>query len=98
MTTAAERKIKRERRKQQQAKLDRLRRIMRNCIVTIGILIAVLAFDVLMVGVLYENPMRSLEIIIIVASLAFGAWLFMKAFPEKENVPFDAATSQETWN
>lgn len=90
MTTARERKIRRERRKQKQAKLDKLRRIMRNCIVTIGILLSIMAFDVVMVGVLYENPYRSIEIIIAIASLGVGAWLFMKAFPEKENVPFDA--------
>lgn len=90
MTTARERKIRRERKKQKQAKLDRLRRIMRNCIVTIGILLVVMAFDVAMVGILYENPYRSLEIIIVIASLGVAAWLFMKAFPENENVPFDA--------
>lgn len=90
MTTARERKIRRERKRQKQAKLDRLRRIMRNCVVTIGILLAIMAFDVVMVGVLYENPYRSIEIIIVMASLAVGAWLFMKAFPENKNVPFDA--------
>jgi len=90
MTTARERKIRRERKRQKQARLDRLCRIMRNCVVTIGILLAIMAFDVVMVGVLYENPYRSLEIIIVMASLAVGAWLFMKAFPENKNVPFDA--------
>lgn len=83
MTTTRERKIRRERRRQREAKLDKLRKIIRNCIVTIGILFAILAFDVLVTGVLYENPYRSLEITAIVASLAFGSWLFMKAFPEK---------------
>lgn len=83
MTTARERRIRRERRKQRETKLVRLRRIIRNCIVTIGILLSIMAFDVVMVGVLYENPYRSIEIIIVIASLGVGTWLFMKAFPEK---------------
>lgn len=79
--TARERKLNRERRKKKQAKMEKIQAAVKNVLVVIGIIALIMAFDVVMTMFLYENPLRSLEIITVIASVFFGAWLFLKAFP-----------------
>lgn len=79
--TARERRLNRERRKRKQAKIEKVQTAVKNVLVVIGIIALIMAFDVVMTMFLFENPFRSLEIITVVSSVFFGAWLFLKAFP-----------------
>lgn len=80
MTTAAERKIARERRKHRQSVLDKLCEIAWNCLKGVCIMLAVAVFEVVLVGVVEQNPGRVLMMLEIMAGFFLALVLCKKAF------------------
>ncbi|MFW5677587.1 MAG: hypothetical protein ACOCNL_15210 [Acetivibrio ethanolgignens] len=80
MTTAAERKIIRERRKHRRAILDKLCGITWNCLKGVSIMLAVAVFEIALVGVVEQNPGRVLTMLEMLAGFFLALVLCKKAF------------------
>ena len=80
MTTAAERKIARERRKHRRAILDKLCGIAWNCLKGVCIMLAVAVFEIALVGIVEQNPGRVLTMLEMLAGFFLALVLCKKAF------------------
>ena len=80
MTTAAERKIARERRKRRWAMVDKLCEIAWNCLKGAVIMLAVAVFEIALVGIVEQNPGRVLTMLEMLAGFFLALVLCKKAF------------------
>jgi len=80
MTTAAERKIARERRNRRYAVLDKLCEIAWNSLKGVCIMLVVAVFETALVGVIEQNPGRVLTMLELLAGFFLALVLCKKAF------------------
>jgi len=73
--TKRQRKIRRRRRRERQAKVNTVLQWIRKGLQFVGILGATLAAVTVAVGVLFQNPYRSLEILIFMGGFFLCMWL-----------------------
>ncbi len=83
MTTATERKAKREARARRQAKVNMLKWLVGNFFKFMGVMSIVLAFEIVMYEISFQNPMRVLEIILVVEGF-FLALILCKIVFDKD--------------
>ena len=79
MTTAAERKARREERQQKEVKRERILSVIRTGIRYVGALFGFIVFAMWLAVMVQENPQWWTDISWGLASLAVGAFLFHKA-------------------
>lgn len=80
MTTAYERKIRRERRRRREARIAKVTTPLKALIKVLFVLAATLAFGVILVANVETNVRRSLDMFYAISMFVFALWLFEKTF------------------